>query len=422
MTVTTAGDRWDARQEGARIFRHSPKDAYLVGALLLQTLATVTGVVFVASRGLAGAVGFALSFGLAVCWCSNTVSHNHLHKPLFRARSLNRALSLWLTLSTGVPQSLWRRRHFWHHAGEARAFRFRLTPSLRNEGLILFVFILALFAMLETAGSLALAFGYLFGMGLCTVQGRMEHRGVPRNHAGVSHYGFVYNALCFNDGYHAEHHRFPLEHWARLPERRLAPEAVSAWPPLLRGIEGRPSVPRLLCVLERGVLLSGLLQAWVLKVHRRALADLVTALPFAPSRVLIVGGGLFPRSFLALASLLPRSKFVIIDQSLAHIEGARAYLERAHVDLAAVEFRTGRFNGHGVTARDLVVVPLAYEGDRSALDALRGHAAMITHDWLWRSSPVSRRVSLLLLKRVSVTWGPSASRAQLPVTTAIHRD
>jgi hypothetical protein len=287
------------------------------------------------------------------------------------------------------------------------------------------VFAAALFAALETRGLVALAFGYLFGMGLCTVQGRMEHRGVPRNQAGVSYYGRAYNALCFNDGYHAEHHRFPLEHWARLPERRLAPAAVSGWPPLLRGIEARPSegseaprwrVPRILCAFERGVLLSGAAQAWVLKVHRRALAELVKALPFAPARVVIVGGGLFPRSYLALAALLPRSRFVIVDQSASHIEGARAYLERLRIDVTAVEFRTGTFDGRGITADDLVVVPLAYEGRRSALDALRGQATMITHDWIWCASSVSRRVSVLLLKRVTLHPGRPATRAELPVT------
>jgi hypothetical protein len=432
MTMNTASERWlelpEARRKdgpGAvpetRLFRHSPKDAYLVGALLLQTLATGACAVFVAPGGPAGAACLALSFGCGVCWCSNTISHNHLHNPLFVSRSLNRGLSLWLTLATGVPQSLWRRRHFWHHAGEARPFRFRLTPSLRTEGLLLIAFAAALFAALEAYAFVALGLGYLFGMGLCTLQGRMEHRGVPRNEAGVSFYGRVYNALCFNDGYHAEHHRFPLEHWSHLPERRLSPSGdfpgsspdgtVSAWPPLLRGIEARPSegsealgrrVPRLLCALERGVLRSFALQAWVLSVHRQALAELVKALPFAPARVVIVGGGLFPRSFLALASLLPRSRFVIVDQCASHIEGARAYLERARIDVASLEFRTGTFDGRDVTADDLVVVPLAYEGRRSALDALRGQAAMITHDWLWRSSSISRRVSVLLLKRVNL--------------------
>jgi hypothetical protein len=409
-----------------QIFRHSPNDGYLVGGLLLQTLATVAGVGFVAPRGPAGAASVALSFGFSVCWCSNTISHNHLHNPVFRSRALNRALSLWLTLATGVPQSLWRRRHFWHHAGEARPFRFRLTSSLRTEAWLLLALASALFVTLETEGFVALVLGYLFGMGLCSVQGRMDHRGVPSSEAGVSYYGAAYNALCFNDGYHAEHHRFPLEHWSRLPARRFAPAGVSEWPPLLRALEASASegeeapgrrVPRLLCALERGVLRSGALQAWVLKVHRRALSDLLKVLPFSPARVVIVGGGLFPRSFLALASLLPRSKFVIVDQSALHLAGARAYLERARVDVASVEFRSGTFDGRDVGAGDLVVVPLAYEGRRSTLDALRGEAAMITHDWMWRSSRVSRPVSLLLLKRVNLHPTRLSAAAELPVTT-----
>jgi fatty acid desaturase len=40
---------------------------------------------------------------------------------------------------------------------------------------------------------------------LCAMQGHWEHAsGCP-----VSHYGHVYNFLCFNDGFHAEHHAAP---------------------------------------------------------------------------------------------------------------------------------------------------------------------------------------------------------------------
>jgi len=177
---------------------------------------------------------------------------------------------------------------------------------------------------------------------------------------------------------------------------------VSAWPPLLRGLD--VVVPRLLCAFERAVLATRLLERWVLEAHRRALAELVTALPRVPARVIIVGGGLFPRSFLALRTLLPRSRFLVVDQSQGHIDAARAYLGRVAIDLGTAEFRRGTFAGDGLAlgSDDLVVIPLAYEGPRGAVQALTNGAALITHDWVWRRAKVSAMVSVLLLKRVNL--------------------
>jgi Fatty acid desaturase len=382
------------------VFRSSPRDALVVVALLAQTALVVVCVAFVAPRGAAGVAATSVVFGLAVCWCSNTVSHVHLHRPIFRSRELNRGLSLWITLATGVPQSLWRRRHFWHHAGEKRPFRLRLTPALGLEVFAL-VSLVAWILFARRAGALGLGVGYLLAMSLCSLQGRMEHRGVPGD-VGVSYYGRLYNLLCFNDGHHAEHHAYPHLHWSRLPERRRPRATASAWPPLLRGLD--VVVPRLLCALERAVLATRVLERWVLEAHRRALAEIVTALPRVPARVVIVGGGLFPRSFLALRTLLPRSRFLVVDQSQGHIDAARGYLGRAAIDLGTAEFLRGTFTGAELDlgSDDLVVVPLAYEGSRGALRVLTAGAALITHDWAWRRAKVSAMVSVLLLKRVNL--------------------
>jgi hypothetical protein len=382
---------------GRGLFRSSPKDAYLLGALLVETGAVVVVARFVAPRGVAGAAIAACLFALGVCWCSNTVAHVHLHRPLFRARRLNRALSLWITLVTLVPQSLWRQRHFWHHAGERGRFRLRFTEALFAEAALLAALAIVVGVCARAEASFAMAGGFVLGMGLCSLQGRMEHRADARV-GGVSYYGRLYNALCFNDGHHAEHHAAPRLHWTRLPEqRRASSRHVSALPPLARTFEH--FVPRVLCSLERGVLAIEFLQRWVLGVHLRALAGLVGELPFPPARVVIVGGGLFPRSFLALRPLLPASRFVIVDQSARHIEAAQNYLERAGVPPGKVEFRCATFDAAFVGRGDLVVVPLAYEGSRGAFGL---GAAVITHDWIWRRGPVSQKVSFFLLKRVNL--------------------
>src|SRR4051794_12608155 len=100
------------RADTRRLFRTSSRDALLAGAALGQGALVAAGVCLVRS-GL-GALPWAAAIALGLWWNSNTVSHNHLHNPLFRARSLNRAFSIYLSVLTGVPQAIWRARHFAH--------------------------------------------------------------------------------------------------------------------------------------------------------------------------------------------------------------------------------------------------------------------------------------------------------------------
>ncbi len=52
---------------------------------------------------------------MALWWNANTVSHNFIHRPFFRARAANTLFSIYLSLLLGFPQSLWRARHLAHH-------------------------------------------------------------------------------------------------------------------------------------------------------------------------------------------------------------------------------------------------------------------------------------------------------------------
>ena len=66
----------------------------------------------------------------------------------------------------------------------------------------------------------------LLALGLHPVGGRwfQEHYVVREGQETYSYYG-VLNRLCFNMGYHNEHHDFPGVAWSRLPAlRRAAPE------------------------------------------------------------------------------------------------------------------------------------------------------------------------------------------------------
>jgi hypothetical protein len=398
------------------IFRHSPRDGWFVGLGVLQAALLGFGLTRVAMLGTWGALAFASSFGVAICWSSNTVSHNHLHQPLFRAKALNVALSWLLTLSMGVPQSLWRARHFWHHAGEPAQARPRfINRTVAMEAAAILALWGALFAYSPTGLLYAYLPGYALGLLLCRLQGDMEHRRTRSAARGVSYYGSLYNSLWFNDGYHAEHHRFPSEHWTRLPARSAACDVTeSGWPPLLRWLEReRPAFASLaapgelqagwLGLLERLALRSKLLQCFMLWSHERAFRRLLPQRPCDTWRIAIIGGGLFPRTALVLQRLLPGAELTIIDHSQDNLSIARVFLQRRGLDAGRLRFVHAAFSPELAATHDLVVAPLAFVGDRSLLCCRGPGQKLVVHEWLWqRSSPHSTVISWLLLKRLSL--------------------
>ena len=227
--------------------------------------------------------------------------------------------------------------------------------------------------------------GYVAGLGLCVLQGHFEHaRGT------TSHYGWLYNRLFFNDGYHVEHHQRPGEHWTRLPLQADGQARRSRWPPVLRWLDGFN-----LELLERIVLQSPRLQRYVLATHERAFRTLLAELP-PVRRITIVGGGLFPRTALILRKLRPEASLTIIDAKRDHLEVARPFLE-GHVELRH-QFFDPRSGDDG----DLVVIPLSFIGDRRDVYGNPPAPAVLIHDWLWKTHGGSVRVSWLLLKRLNL--------------------
>ena len=231
------------------LFHRSRLDAWLVAAALGQGALLAALLLSPPALPSVGAGLAALGLAISTWWGANTVSHNHLHSPLFRAARLNTLFDLYLSLVLGVPQRLWRSRHLWHHAGERPSVR-RLPMG--RWGRLELVAVAALFLLLlglrRDFFLFVYAPGYLMAMALCTLQGRCEHGGRPvAEQPGISFYGRLYNLLWFNDGYHLEHHSRPREHWSRLPALRPglpADATVSRWPPVLRWLERSSPPPR----------------------------------------------------------------------------------------------------------------------------------------------------------------------------------
>jgi hypothetical protein len=321
---------------------------------------------------------------VGVWWNSNTIAHNFIHRPFFRSTMMNRVFSAALSVLLAIPQTLWRDRHLAHHAGVE--WRLHISRRLVIETALVVCLWAALASLQPRFFLFVYLPGYLAGLGLCAIQGHWEHAaGRP-----TSHYGRMYNFLCFNDGYHAEHHAAPAIHWTRLPNVREAGAAASPWPPLMRWLDVRP-----LEALERVVLLSPLLQRFVLRTHRRAFRALLPQLQSMRS-VTIVGGGLFPRTALILRELLPAAHLSIVDSDSRHLEIARGFL---HGD---IEYRHERYVPGESRDCDLTVIPLCLRGDRAVIYRCPSSPALLVHDWIWRRRGSGAVVSVALLKRLNL--------------------
>jgi hypothetical protein len=164
---------------------------------------------------------------------------------------------------------------------------------------------------------------------------------------------------------------------------------------------------------ERLVLRVPVLQRFVVNAHTRALAATLDDASAIRS-VAIVGGGLFPRSALVLRRVCPDARVVIIDADRCHLDAARHFLQtHPPTGTSSPEFRHATFvAGDDCAEFDLVIVPLAFKGDRARLYDHPPAPRVLIHDWCWRPRGRGRLVSLALLKRVNLVGDRPAARLE----------
>jgi hypothetical protein len=147
--------------------------------------------------------------------------------------------------------------------------------------------------------------------------------------------------------------------------------------------------------LEKIVLRSPALQRFVLESHLRAFRALLPHLP-PIRRAAIVGGGLFPRTALILRKVLPAAQIVVVDANSENLAIARSLLG-GNIEFVHQRYVPGVFGDC-----DLLVIPLAFKGDRAAIYERPPSRAVLIHDWIWRRRGTGTVVSAALLKRMNL--------------------
>jgi hypothetical protein len=154
-------------------------------------------------------------------------------------------------------------------------------------------------------------------------------------------------------------------------------------------------------MLEAVALHSRPLQRMLLRTHERALRKLLP-LTGEVHTVKIVGGGMFPRTAILLRRLLPEAEITIVDANESNIQTARGFLERRPQTCPKPRFVHEVFEPRMADHADLLVIPLAFMGNRRAIYACPPARTVLVHDWIWSKQPDSAIVSPWLLKRINL--------------------
>ena len=247
------------------IFAYSPWDAVpaLCGVLHFCYVAALF--IFFRHLPLWSLPVFGLIYSVSISWNINGIAHNFIHNPFFAWKPANKAFSWMLSVTMGFSQQFYELVHNRHHQGNSdrpdetgdtvdwlsiyrhghdgeaeSAWTYTFFGYFRDDPKVIFneikrrnafnarwgVFEIASWVILCILGFVFnwkfmcfyLPF-YYFGHCLSYLNGYFLHYGgnpdVPLAW-GVSSYHKLYNWLWFYNGYHAEHHFKPRQHWTKM--------------------------------------------------------------------------------------------------------------------------------------------------------------------------------------------------------------
>ena len=269
---------------------YSPWDWVPVVLGIVHFACVVALVLSFPSLGWPAFIGLALLYSLSIAWSVNSISHNLIHNPYFSSDLLNHLFSLLLSVTLGFSQVMYHLVHNRHHSGNMdrpdangntidyisiykyghdgqpeNAFKYFLMSYFRDDPFAIYkaiksrqpaearwaiaelVSVFAFYGALaihDWHAVLTLVPFYWFGHSLSALNGYYEHYKANPDQPiawGVSSYNWLYNATWMNNGYHAEHHYRPKQHWTKMAElhREIADEQrragvrVIKWPHVL---------------------------------------------------------------------------------------------------------------------------------------------------------------------------------------------
>ncbi len=273
------------------MWRHSRRDAILLAVSAAQLGLNLWLAATWAERSWLELLSLWPLGALLFWYNAVVVTHNFVHTPWFTSDLANRIYAALDSINLGVPLTLCRYHHLNHHRygndrpdadgrTRDRSSSYRFGKGGAPEGALSYGLrglfrggtaeawreagrtgqrgrLLSELAALGLglAAYTALSWQYVLGFFVPVFYGGSflgiltnyyQHAGASpetRTANSVSHYGRLYNRLCFNEGYHQEHHLRPGLHWTRRPELRetlpSAGRAISPVPPPLGFLDRR---------------------------------------------------------------------------------------------------------------------------------------------------------------------------------------
>ena len=248
------------------IFRYSPKDTFLIlYSVVIFSIPIILALYTPTIPWLLLITFFHIWFMVNG---QNSAEHHHTHWPTFWNPKINQKYELFLSMTYGIPASLWRHSHMLHHKhvndppingicmdpmsvyhlnpekGNLNnfwtycivgAYEFnmkgvmtshkinipKIETQLNKEIWAFRLFLFAIFCINQFYGLWLIA-TYILGYVVNNANSYGEHWGALTRRGDTSQdsigiYSRWYNIFGFNAGLHQEHHHRPGVHWTKLP-------------------------------------------------------------------------------------------------------------------------------------------------------------------------------------------------------------